>query len=80
MSITEQRERQLAQYDENHTPTGAFIHDVGKPYVDHAEPLDEASGLHVSVRLTNEQPWRWPLGDSRHRPHPGSIAAIKKEN
>lgn len=82
MSTTEQRARNLANYDETHTPAGAFIHDVGKPYVDHAEPLDEATGLHVSVSLTNAQPHRWPIGDDRHRPHPASIAArnAKKEN
>lgn len=71
------REHHLANYEDTHDATGLFIPMVGAPHIDGSQPIDEATGLRVSVPLTSEEPWRWPIGDSRYQPHPSSIVAAR---
>lgn len=72
----ERRERYLAEYDHRHDTTGGFIHDVGGPLLDGVEPVDAESGLRISPATP---PHRYPMGHTKYRPHPASIAAQHTE-
>ncbi|MBO0920363.1 hypothetical protein J1G42_05935 [Cellulomonas sp. zg-ZUI222] len=63
----ERRARQLAEYDHNHTPTGAPIARSG---------LQDATSVGcLTCGLTAAEPWAHALTCPHYTPHPASIAA-----